>query len=278
MKSLKAFLVLTSFMSLVLFSCTKDEKKDYLVGGFAPNLTSSVTGNIPLSFAGKDDPAITLSWTNPKYQFTTGVSSQDVNYLIEIDTAGANFSNPNKQTVSVSKDLSKTFTQGEFNDYLLNQLVLKPAVSHNLEVRVISSLGGVKAVPLTSNVLKFTVVPYTIPPKVVPPSTGHLYLVGSATAGGWNNPVPVPSQEFTKISETLYQLITPLIGGQEYLFLPLNGDWSHKYAVKDNTVAGLADGGDFGFDLAKNFPGPAASGNYKIVVDFQRGKFTVTKM
>ncbi|MGI8637063.1 MAG: hypothetical protein ACR2KZ_16845 [Segetibacter sp.] len=121
-------------------------------------------------------------------------------------------------------------------------------------------------------------VPYAIPPKVAPPATGRLYLVGSATAGGWNNPVPVPLQEFTKISETLYQITVPLIGGQEYLLLPLNGDWGHKYAVKDNSVAGLAEGGDFGFDLSKNFPGPAASGNYKIVVDFQRGKFAVTKM
>jgi hypothetical protein len=278
MKSLKAFLFLSTLLSLVLFSCTKDENRNYLTGGNPPALTASVTGNIPLSFANKDNPALTLSWTNPNYQFTTGISSQDVNYIIEIDTTGANFSNPAKQTISVSKDLDRTFMQGEFNDYLLNQLVLKPGIPHNIEMRVISSLGGVKAVPLISNVLKFTVVPYAIPPKVPPPTTGRLYLVGSATAGGWSNPVPVPSQEFTKISETLYQIITPLIGGQEYLFLPLNGDWGHKYAVKDNTVAGLAEGGDFGYDFSKNFPGPAASGNYKIVVDFQRGKFTVTPM
>ncbi len=46
--------------------------------------------------------------------------------------------------------------------------------------------------------------------------------------------------------------------------------------MADKTVAGLSAGGDFKFDAKDNFPGPAASGTYKIVVDFQRGKFTVT--
>jgi hypothetical protein len=267
-----------ALLILIITGCKKEVAQIFLEGGNAPLLTASVSGTIPLSYANQGDEAIKLSWTNPEYRFTTGSNSQNVNYLIEIDTAGANFTNPNKQTLSISKDLSATFTQGQFNDYLLNQLALKPAVPHNLEIRVKAGIGTNSAAQLVSNVLKFTATPYTIPPKVAPPSNGHLYIVGSATAGGWNNPVPVPSQEFTKMSETLYQITIPLIGGQEYLFLPLNGNWDHKYAVKDNTVAGLADGGDFGFDFSKNFPGPAASGNYKIVVDFQRGKFTVTKM
>jgi len=277
MKSLLKIFLLSSFIVTALWSCTKDEKKDYFEGGTPPVLTASVADSLPLAYAAKDNPALQLSWTNPDYKFTTGVSSQDVNYLIEIDTAGANFTNPARQTVAVSKDLSRTFTQGEFNDYLLNQLVLTPGISHSLEIRVKSSLGSAGAVPLVSNVLKLAVTPYVIPPKVPPPASGNLYLVGSATAGGWNNPVPVPSQQFTQVSPTLYEITAPLTGGKEYLFLPVNGDWSHKYAVKDNTVSGLADGGDFGLDFSKNFPGPAADGTYKISADFQRGKFTVTK-
>ncbi len=277
MKSLFKILILSSLIASALWSCSKDEKKDYFEGGTAPVLTASVTDNLPLDYAKKDEPAFQLSWTNPDYKFTTGVSSQDVNYLIEIDTAGANFTNPARQTVAISKELSKTFNQGEFNDYLLNQLVLKPGMSHNLEIRVKSTLGSTGAVPLMSNVLPFAVTPYAIPPKVPPPASGQLFIVGSATAGDWNNPVPVPTQQFTQISPTLYEITVALKGGQEYLFLPLNGDWGHKYAVKDNTVSGLADGGDFGYDFSKNFPGPAADGTYKISADFQRGKFTVTK-
>ncbi|MEP6926075.1 MAG: hypothetical protein ABI834_00495, partial [Ginsengibacter sp.] len=174
-------------------------------------------------------------------------------------------------------DLSKSFTQSQFNDYLLNQLQLTPGLSHNIEIRVTSFLVG-GSEPLVSKILSFQVTPYSIPPKVPPPSTGKLYLVGSATAGGWNNPVPIPTQEFTQVTPTLYEITVSLMGGQEYLFLPLNGDWGHKYAVADKTVAGLSAGGDFKYDASDNFPGPAASGNYKISVDFQRGKFTVTKL
>ena len=279
MKKIVKQLFFLSLLVALFASCKKDENKVYFEGGTNPVLSASITSaSLPLSYANKDNEAVKLSWTNPNFQFNTGISSQDVNYQIEIDTAGANFTNPNRQTVSVSKDLSISFTQGQFNDYLLNQLQLTPGVSHNIEIRVTAALTA-KATGIASNVLKYSVTPYAIPPKVNPPASGKLFLVGSATAGGWNNPVPVPSQQFTQVSTTLYEITVPLIGGQEYLFIPVNGDWSHKYAC-NNTPAGTTanTGGDFGYDWNDNFPGPAVSGNYKISVDFQRGKFTVTKL
>ena len=281
MKKLFSTLILSALILSGIWSCKKEEKRVVFTGGTAPVLTASVTGNISLSFATKDNEALQLSWTNPNYQFNTGISSMDVNYNIEIDIVGANFTSANKQVISLGTDLSKDFTQSQFNDYLLNQLQLAPGASQDIEIRVTSFLVG-GAEPLVSNVSKFTVIPYAIPPKVAPPSTGRLYIVGNATPGGdatgWNNPVPVPSQEFTMISPTLYEITIPLIGGKEYLFLPLNGDWGHKFAVSDKTLPGLSAGGDFKFDANDNFPGPALNGNYKIDVDFQRGKYTVTKL
>lgn len=276
MKKFLKLIFISSLLIFTIFSCKKDEHKIYLEGGTPPVLTSSVSDNIPLSNANKNNEALTLSWTNPAYQFTTGVSSQDVSYQIEIDTAGSNFTSPKKQTIAISKDLSKSFTQGEFNGYLLNQLQLDTSVVHNIEIRVRSFLTTGTA-PLFSNVLKYTVVPYAIPPVVQPPSTGRLFLVGDATDGGWNNPVPVPSQEFTKIDALHFEITVSMIGGKQYLFIPLNGDWGHKYACK-KTADQSADGGDFGYDFTDNFPGPASSGNYKIEVDFQRGKYSVTKL
>ena len=277
MKNIFKALLFLIVSAVAFLSCTKKENKNYLEGGTTPVLTSTVTGNIPLSFINKDKEGLRLMWTNPNYQFTTGLSSQDVSYQIEIDTAGANFTNPKKVIVSVGKDLFKSFTQNDLNTYLYSQMKLVDGISHNIEMRVTSTLVNNNAA-LTSNVLKFTATPYTIPPKVTPPTTGHLYLVGSATAGGWNNPVPVPTQEFTKVSPTLYEITVNLIGGQEYLLLPLNGDWGHKFAVPNKTVAGLNAGGDFKMDASDNFPGPAATGTYKISVDFQAGTFSVTKL
>jgi hypothetical protein len=111
-----------------------------------------------------------------------------------------------------------------------------------------------------------------------------LFLVGSASSGGWNNPVPVPAQQFTKIDSVHYKGTFFLNGGQQYLLLPVNGDWTQKYAVQDATVTGLSAGGAFGYNAStqsvynSNFPGPANTGLYTIIVDFQAGTFSCTQV
>lgn len=267
---LKTFLA--GFMIFALWSCKKDENRVIFDGGTPPVLSSTLTGPVPLSYASLTDTAFKIAWTNPDYKFNTGTSSLNVSYNILIDTT-SDFSNPDLKTVSVGDDLSKIFTQTEFNDILLNQLQLQPGVSHKINMRVDAFLTTTAGL-LSSNILSINATPYSIPPKVKLPSSGELFLVGDATAGGWNNPVPVPSQQFTEVSPTLYEITVPLIGGKQYLALPVNGDWSHKYAVTNGPAA---TGGDFGYDLSDNFPGPATSGTYKITMDFQRGKFTVTQ-
>jgi hypothetical protein len=268
------------FLSVVVFlfsACEKDENKIYLEGGTAPVLTSSTTGTtLQLSFANKDMPAMVLNWTNPDYRFTTGVSSQNVTYQIEIDTVGANFTNPAKKTIAVSNSLSQSFTQNEFNDILLNQLNLKAGMAHNVEIRVTSTLANSSA-KLTSNVLKYTVTPYALPPKIAPPTSQKLFIVGGATPGGWNNPVPVPTQEFKKISETIYEISVSLKSGESYLLLPVNGSWDVKYGANGGNNSNNPIEDDFkmgGGDLIA----PPTTGTYKITVDFQRGKFSLTKI
>ena len=272
-------LILLSLFTLVFLSCKKDEHRIYFEGGTAPVLSSSVTGSIPLAFVSQDKEAINLSWTNPNYLFTTGTSSQDVNYTIEIDTTGANFTNPKRQTIVVSKDLSKSFTQSQFNDYLLNQLVLKPDMPHNVEIRVSSSLSGGN-VSLNSNVLKFTTTPYSIPPKVAPPASGKLFITGSATPASWmgGGDPELASQKFTQVTPTLYVLESiALTGGASYLFVPVYGDWGNKYGFDGSNNQNNVNGDNFKKE-GGDIKAPATSGNYKIEVDFQRGKFTVTKL
>jgi hypothetical protein len=276
MKNKLAPLFFFSFILIALFSCTKKENKIYFEGGTTPVLSASKTGTIALAFATKDQEAVKLSWTNPDYKFTTGTSSQTVSYQIEIDTTGANFTNPNKKILAVGSEVSLSLSQNDLNDYLLNQLQLVPGMAHNIELRVKSFLPNNNAL-LASNVLKYTVTPYAIPPKITPPASGKLFIVGSATNGDWNNPVPVPSQEFTKVSPTFFTITLPLKGGNFYLFLPVNGDWSVKYGALGGNGSNNPNGDDFrqgGGDMVA----PAASGTYKIEVDFQRGKFTVTKL
>lgn len=277
-------ILLTSFLLLALFSCKKEETIDYYEGGTAPVLTASTT-TVTLESGQEGNTALVLNWTNPDYKFTTGISSQDVNYTLEMDTLGANFSSSKKVSTVLAKELTKSYTVGELNSILGNDMLLQltPRRNYTLELRVISSIGS--AVKLTSNVISLTTKPFQPPPKVTPPPTDKLYIVGSATPGGdatgWNNPVPVPSQEFTKINTTLYEITIPLIGGKEYLFLPVNGSWDNKYACH-STADQPKDGGDFGYNgndsyWNANFPAPTESATYKITVNFQTGKYSVVK-
>lgn len=265
-----AFLFTTA---VVMVACEKDENRLQFEGGTAPVLTAS-RSTLPLTFATAANEAIRFSWTNPDFQFNTGVSSQTVTYQLEIDTAGKNFTSPNKRSISMGSDLSRSFTQSEINDALLNGLELTAGRTYNLEVRVKASIGS--SVPLYSNVMKYVVTPYAIPPKVEP-YTNEVYIVGNATAGGWNNPVPAPAQKLTQISPTQYEITLPLVGGNEYLFLPENGSWSRKYGFDGANATNPEMGGDLKRE-GGNIKAPGTSGTYKIEVNFQTGKFKLTKI
>ncbi len=279
MNYISKYFLLAAVLVTGLWSCEKDENKIFFEGGTPPVLTASVSA-IPMSFTTRDEEAVIFSWTNPDYRFTTGVSSQDVNYQLEIDRAGANFASASKQTVAIKSDLQLRLTQTQLNDYLLNQLILTPDTPADIEVRLKANLGA-NAVTLLSNVLRFSVTPYSIPPKVAPPSSGTLYITGSATPASWQCACGEPellSQKFNQISPTVYELPSiTLTGGGSYLFLPVYGSWSAKYGYVGANNANNVDGDDFkagGGDMLA----PPTTGNYKITVDFQRGKFTVTKL
>jgi hypothetical protein len=170
--------------------------------------------------------------------------------------------------------LSTSFTAKELNNMLVGRGYAFN-VPVDMDVRVTSSYVNNNE-RLGSNMVRIKMTPYKIPPKVALPASGRLFIVGSATQGGWNNPVPLPSQELTRINETTFGGIFQLNANQQYLLLPVNGDWTNKYSVANNAVVGLSQGGDFGLNLAQDIPGPATAGLYKIIADFQTGKFSVT--
>jgi starch-binding outer membrane protein SusE/F len=269
-----------ALLAISFAACKKDENKITFEGGTAPVLSANKTV-IPMTYLTRDNEAVVLNWTNPNYRFTTGISSQDVTYLLEIDTTGSNFTNPKRKQVSIAKDLSRAMNQSELNDYLLNDMLLVVAIPHNIEFRIRATVGNGLGTAIYSNVLKFTVIPYVIPPKVDPPTTGKLFITGSATPAGWQCACGEPellTQKFTQVTSTLYVLNSiALTGGGSYLLLPQYASWGSKFGFTGAGNANNVNGDDFRFN-GNDILAPAASGNYKIEVDFQRGKFTVTKL
>jgi len=115
--------ILPLLLIVCAWGCKKDESKIIYQGGTPPALTMQTGAE--LSYADTGKVALSLMWTNPNYMFNTGANSLDVTYNIEIDTA-ADFSNPLKKIITVSKDLSYDFLVQDLNDIMLNQLLLQP--------------------------------------------------------------------------------------------------------------------------------------------------------
>ena len=258
------------FLALAVIAYAACDKVDDLPlysAGTTPVLTSSSSSVAPVP-VDSNKTVLTLNWTNPSY----ATDSSNQKFLLQVDSTGRNFSKA--VTKEIMGDLSYSYIAKELNAIMLNW-GFEYNKAYDLDFRVISSYGNNNE-RLVTNVVKVNAKTYKVPPRVALPTTGKLYIVGDATAGGWDNPVPTPKQELTKIDETTYGGIFNLIGGKFYLILPLNGNWDNKFSVADNGLAGLSGGGDFGFNLKDNFPGPATSGLYKVILDFQSGKFTVT--
>ncbi|HEY5463962.1 MAG TPA: SusE domain-containing protein [Hanamia sp.] len=269
---------------LLLFTaCQKTETKlDYAGVATAPVLSSNIADKdtVVLSPSDSLSTALILSWTNPNYVFSNGISSLNVNYTLQIDTVGSNFTNPKIVEISMTSVLGTNFTVGDLNAKLGNSLLLQTGVPHQIALRLESFLNQ-GSLPLYSNVLTYVVTPYAPPPVIAPPSSGTLYITGGATPDSWmvtGAPSSVTSpvnQQLTQISPTLYKITLQLIGGQQFLLVPVAGDWSNKYATAN--ASSLPEGGTFAYNAANNFNGPALSGTYTVTVNFQTGVYTITQ-
>ncbi len=276
MKNLFNKLCLVSTIAFLFFACKKDDPGLLLKNGTfftSGSVGLSATPSTPLvldSTSGGSKTAVTLNW--PAVDFGASVA---VTYTLQIDSINDNFVKPT--TYSMASGLTKTFTMGDFNT-LAQNLGLTPGTAGQIKARVKADVnqsnGVATSVPTVySNTLTITVTPYSTIPKPIYPVPAGLYLVGDATAGGWNNPVPVPTQVFTQIDANTFGIVAQLTGGGQFLVLPVNGDWSHKYAI---TGAGNPAGGAFVPDANNNMVGPTTTGLYKIVMDFVKGTYTIT--
>ncbi|MFM1857074.1 MAG: hypothetical protein RLZ05_134 [Bacteroidota bacterium] len=284
-----AKLLLGSFLVLGLASCDKEENQIAYLGGTNPVLSTTSGSSIVLLKDNRDQVGLVLNWTNPNYKFTTGVSSQDVTYLLQVDTVGGNFSSPNKQEVAISKDLGVRMTVKDLNT-VLGKMELRAGVAYNVQMRVRASLVN-GTVPLFSNVLGIRITPY-LDFAVEPPGTaagsyndGGLWALGDAFASGWSNPMVAPyntTQKFRRdaANPLLYIIDNVTFNASGfYKLIQTQGVWGTQYrpAPTDvNNVDPLA--GEFEKrDADPGFKSPGA-GNYKVEFNFQTGKYKLTRL
>jgi starch-binding outer membrane protein SusE/F len=224
-------------------------------------LNASSTAPLVLQISNATNNAISFTWN----QSTFG--NKTIDYVLQMDTVGGNFQHP--QAWQLGTSLSDAINVNDLNTAGIAAGVIG-GTTKNVEFRIIGYVGGYTTVLTMSPAVTINLTTYVAAPAA-------LYIVGDATAGQWNNPVPTPSQQFTKINAVSFGIILNLTAGKSYLFLPLNGDWGHKFGgATDGTGSGggtlLADGAVPG----SNTPAPGATGLYEVVVNFQTNTYTVT--
>jgi hypothetical protein len=224
-------------------------------------LTPSSTNPIILQVTTGSSEAVSFSWNASNY------GSNEIDYALQIDTVGGNFAHP--QVFKYGTALKASIIQNDLNIAIINLGVLGGATK-GIQFRVVSYLGSSYTNPLVySAPVNITVTTYV-------PVPDNLYIVGDATPGGWANPVPVPSQQFTKVDAYSFSIIANLNAAPtSYLFLPVNGDWSHKYGGASATGGTLLKDGEV---PGSNTPAPSTAGLYKITVNFQTNSYSVTSI
>lgn len=223
-------------------------------------LTPSTPGPVVLSVTHANDNAISFAWNSSPY------GSNTIYYAVQIDKAGGTFSSP--VVVKYGTGNAGSINVGDLNNYAIAAGVAG-GTANNLQFRVVSYLDAgytnplAKSPAISINVQTFVPIP------------DNLFIVGDATLGGWSNPVPTPSQQFTRVDAFSYSITLWLNAGGSYLLLPVNGSWDHKYGGTSPTGGPLLKDGAV---PGSNTPGPATSGVYKIVVNFQTNTYTVTSV
>lgn len=111
--------------------------------------------------------------------------------------------------------------------------------------------------------------------KVANPLPETLFTTGDATNSSWTN-TPPADQEFTAVSNGVFEITTNLKSGGYLKFLSSSGNWQPQFGGSSATGGTL--GANYGSGGDPDAIPVTATGNYKINVNFITGKYTVTKL
>lgn len=162
-------------LALLLFSCKRLGIVLPTVTNEPLTLTTNDSATIVLHEADKNDAAVTFHWTTGTNEGTGAA----ISYVLEVGRQGENFADP------LVLDLGKqvydySFTHGSLNDSLRQHWQAKSAATVTLEARIIATVAGDMEQPQISNPVTIHVTPYE-------PVSTTLYILGDATASGWDN-------------------------------------------------------------------------------------------
>lgn len=226
--------------------------KPYPVAG--PIITNPTAGTaINLLDFGQEDIATTITWSDyAEY----GV---DVTYMVKIASSG---SNDFKDLGSVTNTKSLDLITSTFNEIVL-KAGGQAGVASDFDVKVTAtteSTGG--SITTESEIITISVTPYQ--------SNVPLYLIGGATAAGWDNSATNANMYpllGNHDNSTLYTF-TGYFKAGGFKIIKNKGSWDTQYGLGDAEGLLSTDGGSGNIPIA-------ADGYYKLSIDIAELTYTL---
>ncbi|REC46436.1 SusF/SusE family outer membrane protein [Chryseobacterium pennipullorum] len=248
------FKILTlAFIGFLVISCSEDDQ--VMLTETAQSKISSDKTEVILDKDHLDATAITFTWAKPAFDQPIVSSSK-----IEFGIKGENFKNSKTVDVATSPFV---MTNKQLNTLLLSMGAIGNE-PNQIEVRLKTAVGYGN---YHSNTLMLTLTPYILGPVY---NYTDLYLVGDATAGGWDNSATnaklYPLQKSATAGIYSY---TGYFAAGGFKLIQNPGSWDPQYGMGASAGSLLAGGG------SSNIP-VAAAGYYKLTIDINTLKYTLT--
>ncbi|MCC4212281.1 SusE domain-containing protein [Leeuwenhoekiella parthenopeia] len=204
-----------------------------------------------------DAQALSVTWTD----FSREGTEVSVVYELQMAAAGSNFETP----VSVGR----VTNGGEYNlsNVQLNNLALslgaEEAADFDLEMRIVGTITTDTGENVrTSEVVPFTVTTYE--------SFTDLFLVGAATAPGWDNNNNNPAIVRLPDNKDAYRF-TGKFNGDAFKLLEVRGQWQPQWGLNNGNFASSEA---LGFD--PDVLSVSTTGYYTLDVNTKTGTYSIT--
>ncbi|WP_438424343.1 SusF/SusE family outer membrane protein [Aquimarina macrocephali] len=259
-----SILLFACIAALCFNACVEDEEPTFVIQESQTEGPLIVTANSTVGLVKDlaDQRAFTLVWEDAGYNINTPIT-----YTIEAGLGGTNFETTlDPAVIATTSDRFYNWTIGELNNLAIG-LGIEPDNEGAIDLRVISSIGTNGGSSIKSNATSLTVTPYA---TVLPQK--DLFLVGSATAPGWENNNNNPPLVRDPSNQNVFKFTGRFLGGGDiaFKFLEVLGEWQPQWGLSGGSLASSATLGSDPDTFSV-----AAEGYYTLDVNIQDLTYTV---
>lgn len=205
------------------------------------------------------DSVLQFTWSKTTYNLQ---ELESLKYILQMDFAGNNFANP----IDITNTTGLTYetTVETVNNFLLGVLELDPDVAYDMDYRIKAFLNTYTDYSVIySDAITLTITPYAEIIYVKP-----IYLIGDATAIGWDYTIAIPMEH---IGNGKFARVEYLDADGDWIkFLSMLGAWAPQWGTDaDGTLesGNLVYRPDEGTPDPPSIPMGSTSGDYYIEAD-----------